>query len=170
MSEINEFADREQRFRSWVEEYRAELLRMCILYLSDMALAEDAVQETLLKAWKGMDNFEGRNGCKPKTWLISIAINTCKSLRRSRWLRQTRCASLEEQLEGNLPGHAAGGTRPSYRYIKAARKIQSGHPALLLSAADPKRDRRSARHKPFAGELPAEKGIGYAQDHSRRGG
>lgn len=98
MSDAKEFIDREQQFRSWVEQYRTELIRICILYLSDYPLAEDAVQETFMKAWKNMDRFEGRNGCTPKTWLISIAINTCKSYRRTRWFRLTRMPEIRGQL------------------------------------------------------------------------
>ena len=103
MSDTNTFVDREQQFRSWVEEYRTELIRICIIHLSDYNLAEDAVQETFMKAWKGLNKFEGRNGCSPKTWLIAIEINTCKSYRRTRWFRMSAGANGHEQL----PSHFA---------------------------------------------------------------
>jgi RNA polymerase sigma factor (sigma-70 family) len=75
----------------WLEEmmirWETSLLRMCYAYLHDRTLAEDAVQETFLKAWKGYDCFEGM--AAEKTWLLRIAINTCKDLRRSGWFRHT---------------------------------------------------------------------------------
>lgn len=87
MDETSGQLEKEQRFRKWIDEYRTILLRICLVYLADPALAEDAVQETYLKAWKAMDSFEARNGCSEKTWLTSIAINTCKSCLRNRWFR-----------------------------------------------------------------------------------
>jgi RNA polymerase sigma-70 factor (ECF subfamily) len=58
---------------------------MCYVYLHDVALAEDAMQETFIKAYKSMDTFQGRSS--EKTWLMSIAINTCKDYQRSSWFR-----------------------------------------------------------------------------------
>lgn len=68
-----------------VEQYQTALLRMCYLYLHDAALAEDAVQETFLKAYKAMDTYRGDGS--GKTWLMRIAINTCRDMRRSAWFR-----------------------------------------------------------------------------------
>jgi RNA polymerase sigma-70 factor (ECF subfamily) len=72
------------------------VLRTCFVYLSDASLAEDAMQDTFLKAWRGMDTFEGRNGCSEKTWLLRIAINVCHSYARSRWFRHV---DLKRTLE-----------------------------------------------------------------------
>ena len=58
---------------------------MCFLYLHDLSLAEDATQETFFKAYKGLDRFRGE--CSEKTWLVRIAINTCKDIRKSMWFR-----------------------------------------------------------------------------------
>ena len=88
----------EQQLRTWIEEYRTTMLRICIVYLSDVSQAEDAVQETFLKAWKSSDSFEGRNGCSEKTWLISIAINTCRSMLRTRWFRHIDTSKSIENL------------------------------------------------------------------------
>ena len=68
-----------------VEQYQTDLLRMCYLYLHDAELARDAVQETYLKAWRALGGFRGE--CAEKTWLMKIAINTCRDLRRSAWFR-----------------------------------------------------------------------------------
>jgi RNA polymerase sigma-70 factor (ECF subfamily) len=78
------------------------LTRTAYAYLGDRALAEDAVQETFLKAWKGFDRFRGE--ADEKTWLFRIAINTCKDLRRGAWFRRVdRSVPLESLPEGAIP-------------------------------------------------------------------
>jgi len=76
-----------QRLEQWLAEYGNGILRTCYVYLKDAALAQDAMQDTFVKAWQKMDTFEGRNGASPKTWLTHIAVNVCRDYRRSRWLR-----------------------------------------------------------------------------------
>lgn len=78
---------KEERIQRWMNEYGASLLKVCVLYLSDYTLAEDAVQETFFGAWRAMDRFEGRNGCSEKTWLTRIAVNVCGTYRRTKWFR-----------------------------------------------------------------------------------
>lgn len=68
-----------------VDQYQTALLRMCYIYLHDTALAEDAVQETFLKAYKALETYRGDGS--EKTWLMRIAINTCRDMRRSAWFR-----------------------------------------------------------------------------------
>ena len=75
----------ENRLINLMEQYGEALLRMCHVYLRDSALAEDAVQETFIKAYKALGGF--RNECSEKAWLIRIAVNTCKDMRRSAWFR-----------------------------------------------------------------------------------
>lgn len=78
------------------------MLRLCFAYLCDTALAEDAVQETFFKAWKSYDRFRGE--AEEKTWLTRIAINTCKDLMKSAWMRNTdRFVSPDALPEGEVP-------------------------------------------------------------------
>ncbi len=65
--------------------YGTCLLRMSYIYLKDSALAEDAVQETFIKAYKHISNISKLNN--EKAWLIRIAINTCKDIRRKTWFK-----------------------------------------------------------------------------------
>lgn len=82
--------------------WEVSLMRMCYAYLRDGGLAEDAVQETFLKAWKGYGQF--RADSAEKTWLLRIAVNTCKDLRKSAWFRHTdRAAELPEGQQPFAP-------------------------------------------------------------------
>lgn len=98
--------DRERWLEEVMDRWERSLLRVCFAYLGDVALAEDAVQETFLKAWKGYDRFRGN--ASEKTWLMRIAINTCKDMRRSAWFRHTDSSvSLDRLPEGSEPFQAA---------------------------------------------------------------
>ncbi len=69
----------------WVLQYEKDLLRLCCIYLRDWSAAEDAVQETFLKAYKAHASFRGESHVK--TWLIQIALNQCRDMRRNSWYR-----------------------------------------------------------------------------------
>ena len=88
---------REQRLNRWIEDYSDSVLRICFLYLSDQDQAEDAAQDTWIKAWKHMAEYERKNIASDKAWLLRIAINTCKDYRRSAWFRHVdRSKALDE--------------------------------------------------------------------------
>jgi len=77
--------DNKKRLTALIDQYERDLLHLCCVYLRDISMAEDAVQETFIKAYQHMDAFRGESS--EKTWLYKIAINTCRDIRRSRWLR-----------------------------------------------------------------------------------
>ena len=87
---------RDEAFTRMVTAYQGAILRMCFLSLRDPTLAEDALQETFFKAYKRMDTF--RSESAERTWLMSIAINTCKDMNRSAWLRHTEKRVVPEEL------------------------------------------------------------------------
>ena len=91
----------EQRLIHLMEQYEKDLLRMCCVYLQDRTLAEDAVQETFLKAYQGLAAFRG--DCTEKTWLISIAMNTCKNMRRNAWFQFVERRITLEKLPSPAP-------------------------------------------------------------------
>ena len=71
----------ELAFRELTDPFRRELELHCYRILGSLQDAEDMLQETLLAAWRGLDEFQGRASLR--TWLYRIATNRCLNLLRS---------------------------------------------------------------------------------------
>ena len=72
----------EQAFAALVEVYRRQLYAHCYRMLGSAVDAEDAMQETLLGAWRGLKGYEGRASLR--SWLYAIATNACLHVIRRR--------------------------------------------------------------------------------------
>jgi RNA polymerase sigma-70 factor (ECF subfamily) len=85
-----------------LEQYRRELTGYCYRMLGSAFEAEDAVQETMLRAWRSLERFEGRSALK--SWLYRIATNVCFDALagRERRARPMDLGPAQEPLFENL--------------------------------------------------------------------
>ena len=99
---------------SALEAHRGELTGYCYRMLGSAFEADDAVQETLLRAWKGLSRFEGRAALR--SWLYRIATNVCLDMiaGRERRARPMDLGPAREPIESNLA------TLPEVTWIEPA--------------------------------------------------
>jgi RNA polymerase sigma-70 factor, ECF subfamily len=109
-----------------LEQHRAELRAYCYRMLGSPFEADDAVQETLIKAWRGFERFEGRAALR--SWLYRIATNVCLDMLngRERRARPMDLGPAREPVESNL------NTLPEVTWIEP---VPDG--LVVPSAADP---------------------------------
>src|SRR3989440_8441633 len=101
----------EDAFAGLVAPYRAALHAHCYRMLGSLPDAEDALQESLLRAWRGLARFEGRSSLR--AWLYAIATNACLKVieRRPRRVLPLDYGGTGEPDEGpgRPPGQPGGG-------------------------------------------------------------
>jgi RNA polymerase sigma-70 factor (ECF subfamily) len=90
-----------------LEQHRAQLTAYCYRMLGSPFDAEDAVQESFVRAWRNRDRFEGRSAMR--SWLYRIATNVCLDMikGRERRIRPMDLGPASEPLESNLNARSA---------------------------------------------------------------
>jgi RNA polymerase sigma-70 factor, ECF subfamily len=118
-----------------LEAHRRELTGYCYRMLGSAFEAEDAVQETMLRAWRGIDRFEGRAALK--SWLYRIATNVCLDMIAG---RQRRARPMDLSEVGTPVGHDGPlSTLPEATWIEPmpdGRAVPDGDPAELAVARE----------------------------------
>jgi RNA polymerase sigma-70 factor (ECF subfamily) len=128
IAETGPVCNTEEMFDRLVMEYQIPLKKMCFMYLRDMALAEDAVQETFLKIYKGLNDF--REESSLKTWVMRIGMNTCRDMLRSAWLRHTDRRIQPEELQ--IPEEADPGKEEADALGQAIMKLPPRYKDVIL--------------------------------------
>ncbi len=93
---------KERTAESWVRAYAGAILKTCFLYLADHELAQDAMQDTFMKAWKQLGKTDPTLIRNEKAWLMKIAMNTCRDYRRSQWFKRMDLRKSLEELPETL--------------------------------------------------------------------
>lgn len=93
------------QFEHSLEPHRSELTRYCYRMLGSTFEAEDAVQETLLRAWRSLGSFEGR--ASVRSWLYRVATNVCYDMlegtkRRPRPVNLGHARAADDRIGASL--------------------------------------------------------------------
>ena len=108
-----------------LEEYRRELTGYCYRMLGSAFEAEDAVQETMLRAWRAFDRFEGRSSLR--SWLYRISTNVCLDMLNG---RKRRARPMELEPASTRPSHPG-------EMLPADAWVEPIPDARVLTAQDP---------------------------------
>jgi RNA polymerase sigma-70 factor, ECF subfamily len=116
-----------EAFRQLTDPYRRELAVHCYRMLGSLEDAEDAVQDTIVKAWRRLAGFEGRSSLR--AWLYRIATNVCLD-------------ALDHRSRRVLPAAIAGPADPAVPPAPDDHDVPwlQPYPDALLDAADPDTD------------------------------
>ena len=162
-----------------LEQHRRELTAHCYRMLGSSFEAEDAVQETMVRAWRGYDGFEGRAALR--SWLYRIATNVCLDMLNGR-NRRARPMDLAGPSTADTP---VGATLPESEWVLPVPDgrvlANDGDPAELAEAREtirlafiaalqhlpPRRARRAPAPRRRA--LEGHRGRRAARHHRRIG-
>jgi RNA polymerase sigma-70 factor, ECF subfamily len=120
-------------FTRATEPFRRELLAHCYRMLGSVHEAEDALQETYLRAWRAYDGFEGRSSVR--VWMYRIATNACLTALRGRARRTLPSGLVGHSDDPEAPPQPAG---PEVRWLEpipdALVTSESEDPAAIAAA------------------------------------
>jgi RNA polymerase sigma-70 factor, ECF subfamily len=139
---------RDDGLRTAYQAHGAELYGMAVRSLSDRGLAEEAVQETFLRAWNAAERFDPEIGSL-RTWLFAIARNVVIDIGRARAVRPRLAedAAVEERPDEDDPYERA---LLAWEVEEALRRLGDAHRHVLVQTY--------YRARPYA-EVAAELGI-----------
>jgi len=138
--------DEEDGVRAAYRAYGAELFGFAVRSLGDHGLAEEAVQETFLRAWRAADRFDP-SIAPLRTWLYSIMRNVVIDLTRARAVRPSVTSAAPAIVEGPDAYEAA---LVSWQVEEGLRRLGADHRQILVETY--------YRARPYA-EVASELGI-----------
>ena len=109
----------------WMRQHGSRLLRLCAMNLQDASLAQDAVQDTFLKAFRQFHRFRG--DADPLTWLTAIAMNVCRDYRRTAWFRH-----VDRRVEADALPTPADFTFPDNTVVRAVMALPPRYREVTL--------------------------------------
>ena len=122
----------DEEFIRLVEPHRRELLVHCYRMLGSVHDAEDLVQETYLRAWRGYDRFEGRSSLR--IWLYRIATSACLSALEHRSRRVLPTGLGGPNPDADRPGPAPGGGE--VQWLQPLPDLLVSDPAAIVAVRD----------------------------------
>jgi RNA polymerase sigma-70 factor, ECF subfamily len=118
-----------------LESHRRELTGFCYRMLGAGSEAEDAVQETMVRAWRAIDGFEGRSSLR--SWLYRIANNVCIDMMRS---PQRRARPMDMGPATPTAEVVLGDGRPEHEYVQPIADdrviVLDGDPAQVAASRE----------------------------------
>lgn len=114
-----------------LEPYRRELTGHCRRVLGSTFEAEDAVQETMVRAWRSIDEFAGRSSLR--SWLRRIATNVCVDMVRRPQRRARPIADVEPAPAGSDPADVAASREAVHlAFVAAVAHLPARQRAVLI--------------------------------------
>ena len=96
-------ADKTEIINDLMNRYGTELLRLCCCYVKNEHMAQDIVQDTFVKIFMKYDDLRG--DAAVKTWIYSIAVNTCKDYIRKNVREYNAIGKLSESMTESYDNH-----------------------------------------------------------------
>ncbi|HEX3511969.1 MAG TPA: sigma-70 family RNA polymerase sigma factor [Solirubrobacteraceae bacterium] len=103
-------------FEQLATAYTDRLYAVIVRLVGDRTEAEDVLQETLLRAWRGINRFQGRSMFS--TWLYRIAINESNRVLERRWRRGTVVSVDEESVQVPAPAHDGPASQAEHEELR----------------------------------------------------
>jgi RNA polymerase sigma-70 factor, ECF subfamily len=131
---VTRTASADDEFVRRAERFRPELLAYCYRMLGSLADAEDAVQETYLRAWRAFDSFEERASLR--TWLYRIATNICWNVLRHHTRRVLPSGLGAPSDDPAAPPNSGDRSVAWLQPFPDDRLRESSDPAAIVAARD----------------------------------
>lgn len=113
-----------------LNQYGDTMLRVCYQYLKDYHLAEDAVQETFIKAVNNYNSFKGNS--TEKTWLTRIALNCCKNIMRTHWFKYVYSYMTDVNLTPQLSSHSNDCSEEQQSVLEAVMSLKRADREVII--------------------------------------